>query len=133
MCLIEKIVFKCPRCGAIYPNPPKNWLCSKCHSPLIIDKGDIRYKRLLGEGDTPIIRLKEESVYFKLEYMNPTGSFKDRGVSFTIQYLLNKECEYVIEDSSGNTGISTAVYATAVGKKPVIYAPKTISPGKNHC
>ena len=66
----------------------------------------------------------------KLEYINPTGSFKDRGASASIQLAKELGYECVVEDSSGNTGISTAAYAAHEGLKAYIITPKGAAEGK---
>jgi len=130
-----KITFVCPKCGYSSENPTKDWRCPNCGSPLsVMVSGRPRRRSILGEGNTPLVRVKKESreIFFKLEYLNPSGSFKDRGTGFTALYFENgkKKCTYFVEDSSGNTGISTAVYAACLGKKAVIFAPKTIAKSK---
>lgn len=55
-------------------------------------------------------------MYLKLEYLNPTGSFKDRGAATAISEALSRRCSLVVEDSSGNAGISysaTAFYTNS--------------------
>jgi threonine synthase len=83
----------------------------------------------LGEGWTPLVKFSE-NVYFKLESLNPTGSFKDRG-STTLMSGLHKLVKdkkgYVAEDSSGNAGASIAAYAARAGLKAKIYVPETVS------
>jgi hypothetical protein len=69
----------------------------------------------LGEGWTPLVKFSK-NVYFKLESLNPTGSFKDRGSTSLVSALhnvLKKTESYVSEDSSGNAGASIAAYAAA--------------------
>lgn len=129
-----KFTFICPKCGYSSENPTKDWKCPNCGSPLSVKvSGKLRRRSILGEGNTPLARVKKEGreLFFKLEYLNPSGSFKDRGTGFTALYFeKGKKCKYFVEDSSGNTGVSTAVYATSLGKKAVIFAPKTIAKSK---
>jgi threonine synthase len=83
----------------------------------------------LGEGWTPLVKFSD-SVYFKLDHLNPTGSFKDRGSTVLISALqeqLKKAGGYVSEDSSGNAGASIAAYATRAGLKAKIYVPQNVS------
>ena len=72
----------------------------------------------LGEGNTPLLSAKVfgREVYFKCEYINPTGSFKDRGTSTLVSFFLAGVTE-AIEDSSGNAGASFAAYAAAGGNQ----------------
>lgn len=82
----------------------------------------------LGEGWTPLVN--SGNVYFKLENLNPTGSFKDRGSTVLISALhkLIKKAEgYISEDSSGNAGASIAAYAARTGLKAKIYVPENVS------
>lgn len=83
----------------------------------------------LGEGWTPLVKFTE-GVYFKLENLNPTGSFKDRGSTVLISTLHRKIKEiggYISEDSSGNAGASIAAYAARIGLKAKIYVPESVS------
>ncbi|RLG82149.1 MAG: threonine synthase, partial [Thermoprotei archaeon] len=84
----------------------------------------------LGEGGTPLVRFSS-GVYLKLEYMNPTGSFKDRGAALAISRALDLGCGVVVEDSSGNAGIAIAAYAGRAGVKARIYVPSDIPRGKH--
>ena len=79
----------------------------------------------LGAGGTPLVplRLAGHDVHAKLEYCNPTGSFKDRGTELMINHFLAQGVEAVVEDSSGNAGASLAAYAAAAGIKARIFAP----------
>jgi threonine synthase len=86
----------------------------------------------LGEGRTPTIKRVVDGVevYFKLEYLNPTGSFKDRGSALAVSKASELGVTEVLEDSSGNTGISIAAYAACAGIKARIYVPSDIPVGK---
>jgi threonine synthase len=83
----------------------------------------------LGEGWTPFVKFLG-SVYFKLESLNPTGSFKDRGSTLLISALhklIKKTGGYLSEDSSGNAGASIAAYAASAGLRTKIYVPENVS------
>ena len=83
----------------------------------------------LGEGWTPLVKLSD-NVYFKLESLNPTGSFKDRGSTILIsalRKLVKKAGGYLSEDSSGNAGASIAAYAARAGLRAKIYVPENVS------
>jgi threonine synthase len=75
----------------------------------------------LGEGDTPLIhsdRLSEEigaEVWLKYEGLNPTGSFKDRGMTVAISKALEEGSKAVVCASTGNTSASAAAYAARAG------------------
>jgi threonine synthase len=79
----------------------------------------------LGEGNTPLIWAEAfgQNVAFKLEFLNPTGSFKDRGTSPLISFLLARGITEAVEDSSGNAGASFAAYASAAGISAKIFVP----------
>ena len=86
----------------------------------------------LGEGCTPLVPVRwgEQEVHCKLEWCNPTGSFKDRGTSVMISALADAGVTDVIEDSSGNGGSSVAGYCAAAGIRARILVPEDTSPGK---
>jgi threonine synthase len=83
----------------------------------------------LGEGWTPLVKFKDD-VYFKLENLNPTGSFKDRGSTVLVSALhelVKSAGGYLSEDSSGNAGASMAAYAARASLIAKIYVPKSVS------
>ena len=86
----------------------------------------------LGEGLTPLIgkTLHGAPVLLKCDWMNPSGSFKDRGASVMLSLLKAQGIAHVLEDSSGNGGAAVAAYAAAGGLKATIMAPDSTSPGK---
>ena len=81
----------------------------------------------LGEGWTPVI--KGKGTHFKLDFLNPTGSFKDRGSSILLSTIAGRVRSrgYISEDSSGNAGASVAAYSAASGIRAKIYVPSTAS------
>ena len=144
---------ECSKCS----KPTKNLLdykCPSCSQPLDVKlsshfetrkirKQDYtvwRYKNFfpyvketeittLGEGWTPLVKFSNNT-YFKLENLNPTGSFKDRGSTVLIsalRKLIKKAGGYIAEDSSGNAGASIAAYAARAELKAKIYVPETVS------
>ncbi len=83
----------------------------------------------LGEGWTSLVKFSK-NVYFKLESLNPTGSFKDRGSTVLISALhkqVKKTEGYISEDSSGNAGASIAAYAARANLKAKIFVPHNVS------
>lgn len=85
----------------------------------------------LGEGFTPLVDASSPwGCQFKLEYVSPTGSFKDRGATTTLARAMNVGIEHVIEDSSGNAGAAIATYAARAGVDCTIYVPASVKPGK---
>jgi threonine synthase len=83
----------------------------------------------LGEGGTPLLSRNWQGtpVQFKLEFMMPTGSFKDRGMTVMVSYLKSRGIDHVLEDSSGNAGASLSAYAAAAGMRCRILVPETAS------
>ncbi len=87
----------------------------------------------LGEGVTPLVESEwvgGARPHFKLEWFNPTGSFKDRGTSVMLSHLRERGITAVLEDSSGNGGSSVAGYGAAGGLDVTIFAPASTSPAK---
>jgi threonine synthase len=84
----------------------------------------------MGEGFTPMVETNIYGVpiHAKLEFMSPTGSYKDRGASVMVSYVTNvHQVESVVDDSSGNAGASLAAYAARVGIKARIFVPADAS------
>lgn len=83
----------------------------------------------MGEGWTPLTRGEwgGAQVLFKCEFMMPTGSFKDRGMTVMVSYLKSCGISHVLEDSSGNAGASLSAYAAAAGMRCRILVPETAS------
>ena len=88
-----------------------------------------RHAVTMGEGWTPLVARawKGARVQCKLEFMMPTGSFKDRGMTVMVSYLKSCGIDAVLEDSSGNAGASLAGYAAAAGMRCRILVPQTAS------
>ncbi len=144
---------KCSACGES-SSALHEFQCSSCGQPLEVqlnfdfeveqirrnDYSIWRYRRFfpyvkeaeiasLGEGWTPLVKLMN-NVYLKLESLNPTGSFKDRGSTVLISALhklIKGAGGYVSEDSSGNAGASVAAYSARAGLKVRIYVPENVA------
>jgi threonine synthase len=91
----------------------------------------------LHEGSTPLIhapRLSERvdaEVYLKLEGLNPTGSFKDRGMTCAVSAAVREGAQAVVCASTGNTAASAAAYAARAGLRCVVIVPEgKIATGK---
>jgi threonine synthase len=86
----------------------------------------------LGEGCTPLIEAKWDDFrpLFKLEWFNPTSSFKDRGTTIMLSFVRQLGIDAVLEDSSGNGGASVAAYGAAGGMRVKILAPSSTSAPK---
>lgn len=84
----------------------------------------------LNEGATPLIeapRLSERigaRAYFKFEGLNPTGSFKDRGMTVAVSRAKGRGAEAVICASTGNTAASAAAYAARAGLRGAVIVPE---------
>ena len=90
---------------------------------------DAQHAVSMGEGWTPLVPGDWDGapVVFKLEFMMPTGSFKDRGMTVMVSYLKSRGVDHVLEDSSGNAGASLSAYAAAAGMQCRILVPETAS------
>jgi len=86
----------------------------------------------LGEGNTPLIRLeniphetgREVELYVKYEGLNPTGSFKDRGMSMAVTRAVEEGSRAVLCASTGNTSASAAAYAARAGIAAFVIIPE---------
>jgi threonine synthase len=82
------------------------------------------------EGSTPLVpapRLSERvgaETYLKLEGMNPTGSFKDRGMTLAVSQAKAEGAEAIICASTGNTAASAAAYAARAGLRGAVIVPE---------
>ena len=136
---------QCSDCGGLAQ--ALDWRCKTCggsldlvdlprFDPPSIDAGDFslwRYRAMLpverrfslGEGMTPLVpaELDGARFYAKLEYLNPTGSFKDRGTTTMLNHLAACGVTRVIDNSSGNAGASLAAFATVGGMEATVYVP----------
>jgi len=146
----------CAECDAVARWSPEMWRCI-CGGAFefaewrpfdigVIDPrqpGLWRYRALLplplraepvtmGEGWTPLVSGKFAglAVQWKLEFLNPTGSYKDRGIAPMMTWLRAHGVRAVVEDSSGNAGASVAAYAARAGIEAMIFVPAHASPAK---
>ncbi|MFC2052695.1 pyridoxal-phosphate dependent enzyme [Chloroflexota bacterium] len=151
------IEIQCTNCHRPYPERETPFRCLNCGGvfdfgerleidPRKIDEslpGIWRYRHCfglnadspifyLGEGDTPLVwgKYTGREVAYKLEYLNPTGSFKDRGTAILISLLKERGVCSAIEDSSGNAGASFAAYTARAGIKARVYVPDYTSAPK---
>jgi threonine synthase len=132
------VPYRCPDCGGMFnfdplpgfvqanitPNQPGYWRYQSFfglpeHAPVIT----------LGEGNTPLLWVEKgfRKIALKMELLNPTGSYKDRGSAVLVSQLVAREVIEAIEDSSGNAGASFAAYAAAAGIKTRIFVPASAS------
>lgn len=86
----------------------------------------------IGEGDTPIktFAFRDRWIKAKLEYLSPTGSYKDRGAAVMVSMLMAAGVKEIIEDSSGNAGGAIAAYSSAANIDCTIYCPDKASGAK---
>ncbi|MFA4640272.1 threonine synthase [Pyrococcus kukulkanii] len=146
------MVLRCIKCGRIYPEDEIRYRCD-CGGLLEVvidlDKVDTKIfdgknitlwkyeswlpvkKRVsLNEGGTPLYRLENlekelgvRELYAKNEGANPTGSFKDRGMTVGVSKALELGMDKVICASTGNTSASLAAYAAKAGIKAYVLVP----------
>src|SRR5690606_21319120 len=76
----------------------------------------------LGEGGTPLLKSRHigsvlglNNLYFKLEMLNPSGSYKDRFAAAAVSQLAGQSVSFCLATSSGNTGAALAAYCGAAG------------------
>ncbi len=139
---MSHIELRCPKCGISRPADMSAEACRDCGSPLDVaytvhaGNGQTMPSPVhgptndvsLGEGDTPCVHLttlfaRLPKLYAKLEFLNPTGSFKDRGTATMMSVALEQGVTELVEDSSGNAGASVSAYAARAGIKPHIFVP----------
>ena len=91
----------------------------------------------LGEGSTPLVRAPRLSaragtdVWLKVEGANPTGSFKDRGMTCAVSAAVREGAEAIVCASTGNTAASAAAYAARAGLRGAVIVPEgKIATGK---
>lgn len=141
---------RCTNCGREYPPEGTPYRCPICTGvygypelPLydpdrveLDQPGLWRYRHALGLPEkAPVISLGEgqtalewralfgHQVAFKLEYANPTGSYKDRGAALLVSFLCSRGVPAAVEDSSGNAGAAFAAYAALAGIQARIFIP----------
>ncbi len=84
------------------------------------------------EGFTPLLpyQVGKTQVFLKLDYLFPTGSYKDRGATMIISHAQKLGVTSVVQDSSGNAGCAIACYAAKAGIACKIFVPADTSPAK---
>lgn len=148
--------YTCFSCGRQYPLADRRFRCD-CGGFLTVEAGTIfpreglagrelsiwRYREAfglpaaaapvsLGEGRTPLVgrQIEGQEVAFKLDFLQPSGSFKDRGASVLMTLVNHLGVQEAVEDSSGNAGAAMAAYAAAAGVGCTIYSPDYTPDGK---
>ena len=144
----------CTKCGCDYPPEGLPYCCAVCgglydfrvpprFDPVQVDKsqpGIWRFRHTfgltpdakpvsLGEGGTPLVWVDVfgRPVAFKCEFLNPSGSFKDRGSAVMAGWLQSRGIQEAVEDSSGNAGASFAAYAARAGIHARVFVPESAS------
>lgn len=148
--------YQCTRCDRRYELDEVIWRC-RCGHPLeLVGRGGFAASQIddseaglwryaealpriqpdarldLGERMTPLVHmnLRDLPVRVKMDFLLPTGSYKDRGSCILISLLKGLGVERVADDSSGNAGASIAAYAAAADIECSIYLPTGNSPAK---
>ena len=126
--------FYCEKCKKKYP---MNTLSYKCECGglfrLYKDKHEeMAHDITIGEMRTNLLKIEVDHIayHLKMENLQPTGSFKDRGAYTLINELHKLGIERIAEDSSGNAGASIAAYAAAAGIDCTIFVPEGIASKK---
>ncbi len=145
---------ECSRCGEHFPPQPAPTICPKDGGPLYVryDLSEIRWHNsrdsligapknmwryaavlpdaepvTLGEGFTPMLpSRKYPDLLIKDEGLNPTGSFKARGMATAITMLRHYGVKKLAAPSAGNAGGAMAAYAAAAGLEAYVFMPKDV-------
>lgn len=158
---VTAVLYNCPKCGGLLeatygglaPDPGdlrRTWRERRMSNHPLDQSGVWRYREFfpfldsdrhvvtLREGNTPLLDAPAAARYaglrrlvFKHQGYNPTGSFKDNGMTCGTAQAVRLEMQRVACVSTGNTSASMAAYASAAGLQPVIFIPHgNISYGK---
>lgn len=150
---ITELIYACPRCGGLlevaYPGPTipaptlrQLWLSRRLSASPLDQSGVWRFRELLpfledyscavtlGEGNTPLLEAPRaarwaglERLAFKHQGFNPTGSFKDNGMTCGVAQAIRLGMRRVACVSTGNTSASMAAYAAAAGLEALVFIP----------
>jgi threonine synthase len=158
---ITDVIYNCPHCGGLlevwYPPPAESpaelkriWRERRTSNAPLNQSGVWRHREIipflesfervvtLREGHTPLLPAPPAAAYggldaltFKHQGFNPTGSFKDNGMTCGVAQALRLGMPRVACVSTGNTSASMAAYASAAGLAPIVFIPHgNISYGK---
>ena len=158
---INEVIYNCPKCGGLLeaqydtsgidaPALKRTWRERRMSNAPLEQSGVWRYRELfpflddyshvvtLREGNTPLLQSTRAAAYgglanitFKHQGFNPTGSFKDNGMTAGVAQARRLGMKRVACVSTGNTSASMAAYASAGGLDPLIFIPNgNISYGK---
>lgn len=158
---ITEVLYTCPQCGSLLEVCPPQirssvealkrlWRERRMSNRPLDQSGVWRYREMLPftgqeanvvtlrEGDTPLLDARSATGYanldrltFKHQGFNPTGSFKDNGMTCGVTQAMRLGMKRVACVSTGNTSASMAAYASAAGLDPIVFIPHgNISYGK---
>ena len=158
---VTEVIYNCPKCGGLLEAQydfsnfdaaalKRTWRERRMSNDPLEQSGVWRYRELfpflsdyssvvtLREGNTPLLKSKRSAEYgglssitFKHQGFNPTGSFKDNGMTGGVAQARRLGMKRVACVSTGNTSASMAAYASAGGLDPLIFIPNgNISYGK---
>lgn len=158
---ITEVIYNCPHCGGLLEAAYADWTCDpaglkklwrerRTSNSKLDQSGVWRYRECipfldsfdrivsLREGNTPLLEAPRAAAYagldrlvFKHQGFNPTGSFKDNGMTCGVAQALRLRMTRVACVSTGNTSASMAAYASAAGLQPIVFIPHgNISYGK---
>lgn len=150
----QHAVLRCQACNATHPLSLPIWACP-CGGLLDVEMpasfpweimrqrpaGLWRYREALGlptaaepvtlgEMRTPLLAIDPGPLHLKLDFLFPTGSYKDRGAASMLTAARHLGVTQLVEDSSGNAGAAVAAYAAAASIAAAIYVPASASPAK---
>ena len=147
---ITEVIYNCPKCGGLLEvcfrdrlqDPErwkKTWRERRTSNELLDQSGVWRYRELLPfdgkvvslrEGNTPLLNAPRAAEYagldrltFKHQGFNPTGSFKDNGMTCGVTQAIRLGRKRVACVSTGNTSASMAAYASAAGLDSIVFIP----------
>lgn len=133
--------FACPKCGGLLELTQSKRVSAERLFPESGGLSVWRYREglpinrastpvTMGEGGTPLVKsvhlgseLGLQSLFFKIEGQNPTGSFKDRGMTVAVTRAVESGAHVLICASTGNTSASLAAYASRAGLKCAVVLP----------
>jgi len=151
------MLLHCADCGRPHPLTELAWRCADCQGvldlaefrPTMPTLDTLRHRRAtlwryaealpiaepvdltMGEGMTPLVPSPgRPDVQLKVDYLTPTGSFKDRGAVLLAALAQQLGVPRIVADSSGNAGTAVAAYAARAGIPCDIYVPASTSAGK---
>jgi threonine synthase len=155
--LLDKLTLRCAGCDRDYPLDALAWRCGGCGGvldlagfiPTVPSRSELARRRptlwryaealpidepagiTLGEGMTPLVTVNgHPGVRLKVDYLMPSGSFKDRGAVLLAALAARLRVPRMIADSSGNAGTAVAAYAARAGIPCPVYVPEATSAGK---